>query len=85
MEVLKWVLNRYLIKWHQVIGLYRDLKFDDKAYRDFMFKKGKIDYYSMEADKNPNCINAIIMKNRHGKGETCALKWDEKYSRVTNF
>ncbi|CUO65379.1 primary replicative DNA helicase [Clostridium disporicum] len=69
----------------QVIGLYRDLKLDDKAYRDFMLKKGKIDYYSMDADKNPNCINAIIMKNRHGEIGTSALKWEGKCSMVSNF
>lgn len=69
----------------QVIGLYREFKFDDRAYRDFMFKKNKIDYYSMDADKNPNCINAIIMKNRHGERGTCALRWDGKYSRISNF
>lgn len=59
----------------QVIGLYRD----------FVLKKGKIDYYSMDADKNPNCINAIIMKNRHGEIGTSALKWEGKCSRVSNF
>ena len=59
----------------QVIGLYRD----------FVLKKGKIDYYSMDTDKNPNCINAIIMKNRHGEIGTSALKWEGKCSMVSNF
>ncbi|SCJ99894.1 Uncharacterised protein [uncultured Clostridium sp.] len=34
---------------------------------------------------NPECINAILIKNRHGNRGTCALKWDGRYSRVTNF
>ena len=35
--------------------------------------------------RNPECINAILIKNRHGNRGTCALKWDGRYSRVTNF
>ena len=69
----------------QIIGLYRDIKLDDKVHRDLLQRKGKLDYSSMDADKNPECMNAIIMKNRHGERGTCALKWEGKYSRVTNF
>ena len=69
----------------QIIGLYRDIKLDDKVHRDLLSKRGKINYSSMDADKNPECMNAIIMKNRHGERGTCALKWEGKYSRLTNF
>ena len=37
----------------QVIALYRNIKLDDKQYRDMMFKQGKLNYNSKEADKNP--------------------------------
>ena len=69
----------------QVIALYRNIKLDDKMYRDALFKKGKLKYSSKNADENPECINAILIKNRHGDRGTCALKWNGRYSRVTNF
>lgn len=69
----------------QVIALYRNIKLDDKMYREALFKKGKIKYSSKNADENPECINAILIKNRHGDRGTCALRWSGRYSRVTNF
>lgn len=69
----------------QIIGLYRDIKLDDKVYRHLLQKGGKLDYTSMDADKNSECMNAIIMKNRHGERGTCALKWEGRFSRVTNI
>lgn len=69
----------------QVIGLYRNIKLDDKMYREALFNKGKLKYSSKNADENPECINAIIIKNRHGDRGTCALRWNGRYSRVTNF
>ena len=50
-----------------------------------MFKQGKLNYNSKEADKNPECMNAVIIKNRHGQRGTCALRWNGRYSRVTDF
>ena len=69
----------------QVIALYRNIKLDDKMYREALFKKGKLKYSSKNADENPECINAILIKNRHGDRGTCALRWNGRYSRVTNF
>lgn len=69
----------------QVIALYRNVKLDDKMYKDILFKKGKLNYSSKNADENPECINAIIIKNRHGDRGTCALRWNGRYSKVTNF
>ena len=69
----------------QVIALYRNIKLDDKMYRETLFKKGKLKYSSKNADENPECINAILIKNRHGDRGTCALRWNGRYSRVTNF
>ena len=40
-------------------------------------------YY--KAEKNPNCINLTVLKNRHGKKGTIALNWDGDYSRISNF
>ena len=69
----------------QVIVLYKNVKLDDKAYRDMMYKQGKLKYHSKNADENPECINAVVIKNRHGNRGTCALKWDGMYSRVSDF
>lgn len=69
----------------QVIALYRNIKFDDKAYRDMLFKQGKLKYNSKNADENPECMNAVVIKNRHGNRGTCALKWNGRYSRVSDF
>lgn len=69
----------------QVIALYRNIKLDDKTYRDMLFKQGKLKYNSKNADENPECMNAIIIKNRHGSRGTCALKWNARYSKVSDF
>lgn len=69
----------------QVIALYRNIKLDDKAYRDMLFKQGKLKYNSKNAEENPECMNAVIIKNRHGNRGTCALKWNGRYSRVSDF
>lgn len=69
----------------QVVALYRNIKLDDSMYKDKLQKQGKIKYESRNADENPECINAIIIKNRHGDRGTCALRWSGRYSRVTNF
>lgn len=69
----------------QVIALYRNIKLDDRAYKDMLFKQGKLRYNSKNADENPECINAIVIKNRHGSRGTCALRWNGKYSRVSDF
>ena len=69
----------------QVIALYRNIKLDDKKYKDKLFKMGKIRYNSTDADENPECMNAVVIKNRHGERGTCALKWQGKYSRICNF
>ena len=69
----------------QVVALYRNIKLDDKLYKDKLFKKGKLRYNSSDADENPECMNAIVIKNRHGERETCALKWQGQYSRICNF
>ena len=69
----------------QVIALYRNIKLDDKAYRDMLFKQGKLKYNSKNADENPECMNAVVIKNRHGSRGTCALKWNGRYSRVSDF
>lgn len=37
------------------------------------------------AEENPECMNAVIIKNRHGNRGTCALKWSGRYSRVSDF
>lgn len=69
----------------QVIALYRNIKFDDKLYKHTMFKKGKIDYNSRDATKNPECINAVVLKNRWGEIGTCALKWEGRFSRISDM
>ena len=69
----------------QLIALYRNKKLDDNMTRDFLFKENKLDYSSTNAEKNPECINFIICKNRHGEKKTLAFRWDGKYSRVNNF
>ena len=48
-------------------------------------KEGKLDYNSKKAEKNPNCINLTVLKNRHGKKGTIALNWEGDYSRISNF
>ena len=60
----------------QVIGLYRNVKLDDKMYRENLFNQGKLKY---------NSKNAVIIKNRHGDRGTCALRWHGRYSRVSDF
>ena len=67
----------------QIIALYRNIKFQDRAYKERMFKEGKLDYNSKMADKNPECINVIIKKNRHGTIDTFAMKWKGRYSKIT--
>lgn len=67
----------------QIIGLYRDKRFDDRAYTDRMFREGNIDYNSKDAKENPNCINAIILKNRHGGRGIKALRWDGNICRIS--
>ena len=69
----------------QIIALYRNIKFQDKAYRERMFKEGKLDYNSKMADKNPECINVIVKKNRHGNIDTFAMKWKGKFSKITEM
>lgn len=69
----------------QVVALYRNIKLDDKMYKDKLFKKGKLRYNSSDADENPECMNAVVIKNRHGERGTCALRWQGQYSRITNF
>ena len=69
----------------QVIGLYRNVKLDDKIYRDKLFRLGKLKYESKNADENPECINAVIIKNRHGERGTCALRWNGRFSRISDF
>lgn len=69
----------------QVIALYRNIKLDDRVYRDMMFRQGKLRYNSKNADENPECMNVVVIKNRHGSRGTCALKWNGRYSRVSDF
>lgn len=45
-------------------------KIDDKAYRDMIYKQGKFKQYSKNVDENPECINAVVIKNRHGNRGT---------------
>ena len=67
----------------QVIALYRNKKLDNAEYR--AANEHEIDYNSKSADKNPECINFTVVKNRHGKKNTLAFKWNGKISRVSNF
>lgn len=67
----------------QVIALYRNKKLDNAEYRQAY--AAEIDYNSKSADRNPNCINMIVQKNRHGKKGTFAFIWNGEYSRVSNF
>ena len=60
-------------------------KLDDKIYRDKLFRLGKLKYESKNADENPECINAVIIKNRHGERGTCALRWNGRFSRISDF
>ena len=69
----------------QVIALYRNIKLDDRMYKDKLQRLGKLKYESKNADENPECINAIVIKNRHGDRGTCALRWNGRYSRISNF
>ena len=69
----------------QLIALYRNVKLDDAIYRNKMYRNNEISLNSKQAEKNPNCINAIIMKNRHGERGSCALKWEGIYSRIKDF
>lgn len=69
----------------QVISLYRNKKFDNKVLRQKLAKDGLVDYSSRNADKNPECINLTILKNRHGEKNTLAFRWEGEYSRVSNF
>lgn len=69
----------------QVISLYRNKKFDNKILRQKLAKDGLVDYSSRNADKNPECINLTILKNRHGEKNTLAFRWEGEYSRVSNF
>ncbi|WP_302739484.1 DnaB-like helicase C-terminal domain-containing protein [uncultured Clostridium sp.] len=69
----------------QVIALYRNIKLDNPQIRENLNKEGKLDYNSKKAEKNPNCINLTVLKNRHGKKGTIALNWDGDYSRISNF
>lgn len=69
----------------QVIALYRNVKLDNPQIRESLNKEGKLDYNSKKAEKNPNCINLTILKNRHGKKGTIALNWEGDYSRISNF
>lgn len=45
----------------------------------------KLKYESKNADENPECINAVIIKNRHGERGTCALRWNGRFSRISDF
>ena len=63
----------------QVIALYRNIKLDDRVYRDMMFRQGKLRYNSKNADENPECMNVVVIKNRHGSRGTCALRWNGRY------
>lgn len=69
----------------QVLALYRNIKLDDRVYRDMMFRQGKLRYNSKNADENPECMNVVVIKNRHGSRGTCALRWNGRYSRVSDF
>lgn len=66
----------------QIIALYRNKKFDNREYREGC---NDIDYSSKNADKNPEAINMIIQKNRHGEKGTKAFKWNGAFSKITNF
>ena len=59
--------------------------YNDKMYRENLFNQGKLKYNSKNADDNPECMNAVIIKNRHGDRGTCALRWHGRYSRVSDF
>lgn len=69
----------------QVIALYRNKKLDNPEFRVAADKEGKLDYNSKDADKNPECINMTVLKNRHGEKGTKAFKWEGAFSRVTNY
>ncbi|AYE35184.1 hypothetical protein CP523_12545 [Clostridium septicum] len=69
----------------QLIGLYRNKKLDNKMYRDEFRKSGKLNLNSKNSEVNPNCINAVILKNRHGEKGTKALAWSGEYSRIEDI
>ncbi|GAB6169559.1 replicative DNA helicase [Clostridium carnis] len=69
----------------QLIALYRNKNLDNKVYRDELMRESKLSYKSKNAEVNPKCINAIILKNRHGEKGTKALTWFGEYSRIENF
>lgn len=69
----------------QIIALYRNILFDNELAKAQLQQEGKIDTTSPNASKNPNVMNATVLKNRHGEKGTVALKWLGQYSKVENF
>lgn len=65
-----------------IIGLYRNLAFDDKMEREKLRRDAKIDYNTNNADYNPEVLEANFLKNRYGARDRTFLKWEGEYSRV---
>ncbi|GAA0121728.1 replicative DNA helicase [Clostridium faecium] len=59
-----------------IISLYRNLDFNSPTKREELFNKGKLDYSKPNADINPECFEAIVLKNRHtGECGTVPFKY----------
>lgn len=69
----------------QIIALYRNILFDNELAKQQLEREGKIDTTSPNGSKNPNVMNATVLKNRHGEKGTTALRWIGQYSSIKNF
>ncbi|MBU3203736.1 DnaB-like helicase C-terminal domain-containing protein [Clostridium algidicarnis] len=59
-----------------IIALYRNLDFNFPVKRDELFRLGKINYNTLNADLNPECFEVSVLKNRHtGECGTAYLKY----------
>lgn len=68
-----------------IIGLYRNLDFDDKVKRLRLSDENKIDYNSKNADYNPDLLEVNFLKNRYGARERILLKWEGNKSRAVDL
>lgn len=68
-----------------ILGLYRNKDLEDPKYRQELYKKGKLNYSSKDAEVNPKILEVALLKARYAEFKRFAYTWEPSYQRVDNI
>jgi len=77
--------NRVFQHSNVVIALARNEKLDDPLHKEKLHEQGLLNYSSKDLTINPELMMLQVLKNRSGSKATIPLKYQGKYSKVSDF